>query len=68
MITNSPQTKRDLPACLNHLASRRETERIFRNVVGAKMRLLTPTPLRSHLTVSEKTGKNPRINFPGFLF
>ena len=30
--------------------------------------LLTPTPLRSHLTVSEITGKNPRINFRGFYF
>jgi hypothetical protein len=29
--------------------------------------LLTPTPLRSHLTVSEKAGKNPRINFRGFF-
>ena len=29
--------------------------------------LLTPTPLRSHLMVSEITGKNPRINFRGFF-
>ena len=30
--------------------------------------LLTPTPLRSHLTVSEITSENPRINFPGVFY
>ena len=65
MITNSPQVilaKRDLPPCLNHLASRRETERIFLNVVGAKMRLLRrgdPTRDGVDRTVSAKRREMP---------
>jgi len=65
MITNSPQVilaKRDLPPCLNHLASRRETERIFLNVVGAKMRLLRrgdPTRDGVGRTVSAKRREMP---------